>query len=57
MSGLIAILGSLVCSCVWLCMLVSGNKSGLVLGKTFEAYMFLSVCCAVVGAILLRLGI
>ena len=56
MLGLIALSESLICSIVWLFMLFSGNKSGLVFGKSFESYMFLSVVCAVSTTILLRLG-
>lgn len=57
MVGLIAVVGSLVCSGIWLFMLFSGNKSGLIFGRSFETYMFCSVVCAVVAAMLLRLGV
>ena len=57
MLGLITLLASMFCSGVWLFMLFSGNKSGVVLGKTFETYMFFSIGFAVVATVLLRLGI
>ncbi len=57
MLGLIAILGSLICSGVWLLMLFTGNKSGTVFGRSFESYMFFSVGFAVVGSVLIRFGI
>ncbi|SFR43476.1 hypothetical protein SAMN04488005_1911 [Yoonia tamlensis] len=57
MLGLIALLCFLICSGVWLLMLFSGNKSGLLLGRSFESFMFASVGCAVAAAILLRIGI
>lgn len=57
MLGLIALLCSLVCSGVWLFMLFSGNKSGLVFGFSFQGYMFFSVGCAAVATVLLRFGI
>ncbi|MBR9650181.1 hypothetical protein [Thalassovita aquimarina] len=57
MLGLIFILGSLICSGIWVFMLVSGNKEASVFGKSFETYMFLSVGFAGVATILLRIGI
>ena len=57
MLGLIAVVGSLVCSGIWLSMLFSGKKSGLIFGISFETYMFCSIGCAVVATLLLRLGI
>ncbi len=57
MIGLIAVLGSLICSAVWVLMLFSGNKSGTVLGESFETYMFGSVALAILATVLLRFGI
>jgi len=57
MLGLIAVVGSLVCSGIWLSMLFSGKKSGLIFGISFETYMFCSIGCAVVATLLLRIGI
>ena len=36
MFGLIALLGSLICSSIWLFMLFSGRKSGLVLARPLK---------------------
>lgn len=57
MIGLIAMLGSLICSIAWLSMLFSGNKSRLVFGESFETYMFSSVAFAILATIFLRFGI
>lgn len=57
MLGLIALVGSLTCSGLWLFMLFSGKRTELVLGKSFETYMFFSIGCAIVASVLLRIGI
>lgn len=57
MLGLIAVLGSLVCSGIWVVLFFSGAKSRLVFGLTYETYMFLSVAFAAASTILLRIGI
>lgn len=56
MLGLILLLASLICSGIWLFMLFSGNRSGLVFGKSFETYLFLSVGLAVIGSLLIRIA-
>jgi len=57
MLGLISFSASVFCSIIWLAMLFSRRKSGLVFGKSYEFYIFGSVALAVFATVLLRVGV
>lgn len=42
---------------MWLAMMISGNRNGQLFGLIFETYMFLSILAAVLGSLLIRIGI
>ncbi len=56
MIGLVLILTSLVFSTFWLSLLF-GNRQSTILGMRYETLMFVSIASAVLGSILIRVGI